>query len=92
MSNRLQSIPIGGICDIESAKAVARRLFETYDKDRNGQLDSIEVAPMMVDAYRGMSKGFNPSKVIKLLFKIKTSLMWIHIQEFLIKMETAKLP
>lgn len=21
-----------------------------------------EVAPMMVDAYRGMSKGFNPSK------------------------------
>jgi Ca2+-binding EF-hand superfamily protein len=55
---------------VESAKAVARRLFDTYDKDRNGQLDQVEgtkhivnlVAPMMVDAYRGMSKGFNPSK------------------------------
>ena len=64
-------VPLGGICDIESARSVAKRLFETYDKDRNGQLDNMEgrllidlflVAPMMVDAYRGMSKGFNPSK------------------------------
>jgi len=27
---------MSGICDVESAKAVARRLFDTYDKDRNG--------------------------------------------------------
>ena len=59
---RASNIPLGGICDIESAKAVAKRLFETYDKDRNGNLDSMEIAPMMVDAYRGMSKGFNPTK------------------------------
>ncbi|CAD8181751.1 unnamed protein product [Paramecium octaurelia] len=55
-------IPLGGICDVESAKHVARRLFESYDRDRNGILDQGEVAPMMVDAYKGMSKGFNPSK------------------------------
>lgn len=55
-------IPLGGICDVESAKQVARRLFESYDRDRNGILDQTEVAPMMVDAYKGMSKGFNPSK------------------------------
>lgn len=35
MASRSQ-IPMGNICDVESAKAVARRLFETYDKDRNG--------------------------------------------------------
>lgn len=88
MSNRLQSIPVGGICDIESAKAVARRLFETYDRDRNGQLDTMEVAPMMVDAYRGMSKGFNPTKVLSMVFHF--SLMLTHTQEFLIKMEMGK--
>ncbi|KAM3136130.1 hypothetical protein pb186bvf_011752 [Paramecium bursaria] len=58
----MASIRIGGICDVENARAVARRLFESYDRDRNGVLDQGEVAPMMVDAYRGMSKGFNPSK------------------------------
>ena len=35
-------VPLGGICDVESARAVAKRLFETYDKDRNGQLDNME--------------------------------------------------
>ena len=55
-------VPFGGITDLEGAKQVARRLFEQYDRDRNGLLDSIEVAPMMVDAYRAMNKGFNPSK------------------------------
>lgn len=55
-------IPLGGICDVESARSVAKRLFESYDRDRNGVLDQGELAPMMVDAYRGMSKGFNPSK------------------------------
>lgn len=34
--------PFGGICDVESAKIVARKLFESYDKDRNGQLDHSE--------------------------------------------------
>lgn len=55
-------VSFGGITDIEGARAVARRIFEQYDRDRNGLLDSIEVAPMMVDAYRAMNKGFNPSK------------------------------
>ena len=55
-------VPFGGITDIEGAKAVARRIFEQYDKDRNGLLDTVEVAPMMSDAYRAMNKGFNPSR------------------------------
>ena len=55
-------VPFGGITDLEGAKLVARRIFDQYDRDRNGLLDSIEVAPMMVDAYRAMNKGFNPSK------------------------------
>ena len=55
-------LAFGGITDIEGARQIARRIFETYDRDRNGLLDSIEVAPMMVDAYRAMNKGFNPSK------------------------------
>lgn len=36
MANRSQISYMNGICDVESAKAVARRLFDTYDKDRNG--------------------------------------------------------
>lgn len=39
MANRSQidnRVPLGGICDVENAKIVARRLFENYDKDRNG--------------------------------------------------------
>lgn len=55
-------IPFGGITDLEGAKQAARRIFEQYDRDHNGLLDTIEVAPMMVDAYRAMNKGFNPSK------------------------------
>mmetsp|Transcript_133656 Transcript_133656/g.198677 ORF Transcript_133656/g.198677 Transcript_133656/m.198677 type:complete len:85 (+) Transcript_133656:129-383(+) len=47
---------------MEGALAVAKRVFAQYDKDSNGLLDSIEVAPMMVDAYRAMNKGFNPSR------------------------------
>lgn len=35
----MASIRIGGICDVENARAVARRLFESYDRDRNGVLD-----------------------------------------------------
>lgn len=32
-------IPKAGMTELESAKAVARRLFETYDRDRNGVID-----------------------------------------------------
>ena len=42
-------------------KHVARRLFEFYNRDRNGILDQGEVAPI-IDAYKGMSTGFNSSK------------------------------
>lgn len=57
----INNLPFGGITDQEGAKAVARKLFESYDKDRNGVLDKFEVGPMMVDAYKSINKGFNPS-------------------------------
>lgn len=61
--NEYQSntLPFGGITDVEGAKAVARKIFEAYDKDRNGSIDKYEVSPMMVDAYKSINKGFNPS-------------------------------
>ena len=55
------TLPFGGITDPEGAKAVARKIFEAYDKDRNGSIDKYEVSPMMVDAYKSINKGFNPS-------------------------------
>jgi hypothetical protein len=39
MASSIMRSPLGGICDVESAKQVARRLFESYDRDRNGILD-----------------------------------------------------
>ncbi|CAD8213581.1 unnamed protein product [Paramecium octaurelia] len=51
-----------GICDPEQAKAIAKKLFDLYDRDRNGIIDGPEVSPMLVDAYRGMSKAFNPTQ------------------------------
>ena len=30
-----------GLTDREGAKSVARRIMDTYDRDRNGQIDSI---------------------------------------------------
>jgi hypothetical protein len=48
---------MGGICDVEAAKAVARMIMEQYGE--SGELN--EVGQMMVDAYKAMNKGFNPS-------------------------------
>lgn len=59
-----------GICDQEQAKVIAKKLFELYDRDRNGVIDGNErkagcylVSPMLIDAYKGMSKAFNPTQV-----------------------------
>jgi hypothetical protein len=40
---------------MEGAKAVARRLFDNYDKGRKGRLDNVDCVPMIVEAY----KSFN---------------------------------
>jgi hypothetical protein len=54
---------------MEGARAVARRLFDTYDRDRywksqiiqlicyrDGNIDNIEVVPMIVDTYRAFNR------------------------------------
>ena len=44
-----------GLTDHEGAKAVSRRLFETYDKGRKGYITEADTTPMIVEAY----KSFN---------------------------------
>jgi len=51
-----------GLTDREGAKSVARRILDTYDRDRNGVIDSIEVVPMIVDAYKSFNRVFSPSR------------------------------
>ncbi len=47
-----------GTSDLESAKLVAKKLFETYDRDRNGIIDTTETIPMIVDAYKSFNRSF----------------------------------
>mmetsp|Transcript_29604 Transcript_29604/g.34202 ORF Transcript_29604/g.34202 Transcript_29604/m.34202 type:complete len:109 (+) Transcript_29604:36-362(+) len=53
----------GNVNDVENAKLIARKLFELYDKDKNGVIDQFEISPMLQDTYRYMSRVFNPSKL-----------------------------
>lgn len=51
-----------GLTDREGARQVAKRILDTYDRDRNGVIDSIEVVPMIVDAYKSFNRVFSPSR------------------------------
>ena len=51
-----------GLTDSEGSRNVARRIMDTYDRDRNGHIDSIEVVPMIVDAYKSFNRVFSPSR------------------------------
>jgi len=44
-----------GLTDLDGAKAVSRRLFETFDKGRKGYITDSDTVPMIVEAY----KSFN---------------------------------
>lgn len=52
----------GGLTDVTTAKNVAKRLFEMYDRDRDGNINNMEVVPMMVDAYQHMNRRFQPNR------------------------------
>lgn len=56
------SITLAGLTDLEGAKIVARRLFEKYDRDRDGNINNGEVVPMIVDSYHSFNRNFTPSK------------------------------
>lgn len=49
------------LCDLEGAKAVARRLFEQYDKERKGEINQVDTVPMIVEAYKSFNFQFSPS-------------------------------
>lgn len=51
-----------GLTDKTGAKNVAKRILDTYDRDNNGVIDSIEVVPMIVDAYKSFNRVFSPSR------------------------------
>ena len=51
------------ISDLDNAKAIARRLFELYDKDKSSLIEGYEITPMLQDTYRYMNRAFNPSKL-----------------------------
>lgn len=51
-----------GLTDKQGAKNVAKRILDTYDRDNNGVIDSIEVVPMIVDAYKSFNRVFSPSR------------------------------
>lgn len=51
-----------GLTDRDGARQVAKRILDTYDRDKNGVIDSIEVVPMIVDAYKSFNRVFSPSR------------------------------
>jgi len=50
-----------GVTDREGARGVAKRILDTYDRDRNGVIDNEEVVPMIIDAYKSFNRVFSPS-------------------------------
>ena len=61
-SNNPPVLVNSGLTDRDGAKQVAKRILDTYDRDRNGVIDSIEVVPMIVDAYKSFNRVFSPSR------------------------------
>lgn len=51
-----------GLTDRDGAKQVAKRILDTYDRDRNGVIDNVEVVPMIIDAYKSFNRVFSPSR------------------------------
>lgn len=52
----------GGLTDVEGARIVARRIFEVYDRDKDGNINAAELSPMLSDTYKTFNRGFNPEK------------------------------
>ena len=49
------------LTNTEGAKALAKKIFEIYDKDKSGVIEAHEIGSMMVDAYKSINKSFTPS-------------------------------
>ena len=57
----MKSIFNGGLDTEQSAEELARGIFETYDKDKSGFIESSEVEQMMIDTYSSINMNFTPS-------------------------------
>ena len=44
--------------DYEGARALSKRIFEIYDKDRSGVIESYEIKDMMIDTYKSINKVY----------------------------------
>jgi Ca2+-binding EF-hand superfamily protein len=51
-----------GYLDREGARNLARKIMDTYDRDRNGVIDNIEVVTMIIDTYKSFNKVFSPAR------------------------------
>ena len=51
-----------GSLDQESARVLALKIFELYDKDKSGAIENYEIGQMMVDTYVSINKHFVPSQ------------------------------
>ena len=52
-----------GLTDVEGARAVARRMFEGFDKDKDGNLNGGEIASIISETYKNFNRSFTPSKL-----------------------------
>ena len=48
--------------EIEQAKKLAKKIMETYDKNRRGIIERKQVVRMMMDAYKPLDTGHQPSE------------------------------
>ena len=48
--------------DIESAKNIARKIFDLYDVNKTGVIESQECRSMICDAYLSVNRNFTPSE------------------------------
>ena len=58
--NGVRSSKIYQVSEKEGA-SVAKRMFDTYDRDRSGFLDQDQIALLIKDAYRGIYADYHPS-------------------------------
>lgn len=56
------SAGIGQITDVEYARGIAKRIFDMYDRDKNGVIDNFEATPMLQDTYLNMNRSITPTK------------------------------
>lgn len=56
-------IPQGGLADLKEAKEIARLLFESYDANKSGAIEPIEVSGMLQDAYKTINRQIQPTKL-----------------------------